>query len=263
MLKKVFKEYKIFIYFALFVIVIALFSTKVNPSNFFSSGSSKDEIRGVVKEFIEENPEVIMNSVMKMQERKMQEMQQKAQEKAQEVVKESKLSLESTENQPFFGNKDATFVVVQFFDYRCGHCKNSNKDITKFITENPDSKVVYRNLAILGPDSVKASQASLAVYKLYPESFKAFHDSLMSASVINDKELAALFTKYNMDKDKISKEMQSEEVNKILEENKEIATKIGVRGVPAYIINGEFATVMVNYDVLKAKKEAAGQKPAN
>ena len=77
MLKKVFKEYKIFIYFALFVVVIALFSTKVNPSSFFSSGSSKDEIRSVVKEFIEENPEVIMNSVMKLQERKMQEMQQR------------------------------------------------------------------------------------------------------------------------------------------------------------------------------------------
>jgi protein-disulfide isomerase len=115
-------------------------------------------------------------------------------------------------------------------------------------------------LAILGPDSVKASQASLAVYKLYPEAFKGFHDSLMAAPVINDKVLDGLFIKYNLDKGKILKEMQSKEINNILEENKALAAKIGVRGVPAYIINGEFVNVMVNYDVLKAKKEAAGQK---
>ena len=157
----------------------------------------------------------------------------------QELVQESKSSLESTENQPFFGSKDAKFVVVQFFDYRCGHCKSSNKDITRFITENPDAKVVYRNLAILGPDSVKASQASLAVYKLYPEAFKGFHDSLMAAPVINDKVLDGLFIKYNLDKGKVLKEMQSKEINNILEENKALAAKIGVRGVPAYIINGE------------------------
>ncbi len=242
----------------MFIVVIGLIGIKGNLPN-FSSSTSKDEIKEVVRQYIEENPEVIVNSVMKLQERKMQEMQQKS----QEVVKESKSSLESTENQPFFGNKDATFVVVQFFDYRCGHCKSSNKDMTKFITENSDSKVVYRNLAILGPDSVKAAQVSLAVYKLYPEAFKGFHDSLMAAPVVNDKELDALFIKYKLDKDKILKEMKSEDINKVLEENKVLAAKIGVRGVPAYIIDGEFANNMVNYDVLKAKKEAVGQKPAN
>jgi protein-disulfide isomerase len=255
MLKGFFRNYKTFIYFVLFLVVIGLFGLKSSLFS-FSSSTPKDEIKIVVREFIEENPDVIVNSVMKLQERKVQEMQQKT----QELVKESKSSLESTENQPFFGSKDAKFVVVQFFDYRCGHCKSSNKDITRFITENPDAKVVYSNLAILGPDSVKASQASLAVYKLYPEAFKGFHDSLMAAPVINDKVLDGLFIKYNLDKGKILKEMQSKEINNILEENKALAAKIGVRGVPAYIINGEFVNVMVNYDVLKAKKEAAGQK---
>ena len=211
--------------------------------------------KSVVREFIEENPDVIVNSVMKMQERKMQEMQ-----KTQELVKENKSFLESTDNQPFFGNKDAKFIVVQFFDYRCGHCKSPNKDVTRFINKNSDAKVVYRILAVLGADSVKASQASLAVYKLYPKSFKEFHDSLTAAPVINDKELDALFVKYNLDKDKVLKEMQSQETNNILEENKALAAKIGIRGVPAYIINGEFINSMVNYDVLKANKESAGKK---
>ncbi len=255
MLRNFFKSYKAYIYFVLFIIIIGLFGIKSNVFS-FSGPVSQDEIKKVVREFIEENPDVIVNSVMKMQERKMQEMQQKT----QELVKESKSSLESTENQPFFGNRDAKFVIVQFYDYRCGHCKNSNKDVTKFINENSDAKVVYRNLAILGPDSIKASQASLAVYKLYPKVFKEFHDSLMAASVINDKELNALFAKYNLDKDKVLKEMQSEEISKVLEENKILAAKIGVRGVPAYIINGEFVNAMVNYDVLKAYKEAADKK---
>jgi protein-disulfide isomerase len=258
-MKKIFKNYKTAIYFVLGIAAIALVGAREQLGGFFKGSSSKDEIKEVVREFINDNPDVIVNSVMKMQERKMQEMQQKT----QEVVKENKAALESSDTQPFAGNKDAQFVVVQFFDYRCGHCKHSNKDLNKFLADYPDSKIVYRNLAILGPESVKAAQAALSVYKLYPASFKAFHDDLMSASVINDAELNKLFVKYNMDQAKINQEMQSEAIQKVLEENKELAMKLGMRGVPAYIINGEFTPGQVNYDVLKAKKESMGQKPAN
>ncbi len=249
MFKNFFKNNKSIIYFTFAILAIALIGARSYLSSFIKSNSLKIEIQDIVREYIDQNPETIINSVMKLQEKKMQEMKQHS----QEALTNNKAALESSDHQPFLGNKDAKFVVVQFFDYRCGHCKHSNSDLNKFLTENPDSKIVYRNLAVLGPDSIKAAQAALAVYKLYPASYKEFHNDLITATAINDKVLEALFIKYNMDKSNITKEMGSEDVQKILDGNRELASKLGMRGVPAYIINGEFVA-SVNYDMLKAKK---------
>ena len=66
-----------------------------------------------------------------------------------------------------------------------------------------------------------------------------------------------------MNKESLTKEMQSAEINKVLDGNKELAGKIGLRGVPTYIINGQLAPGTVNADVLKAlltqSKQPAGE----
>lgn len=220
-----------------------------SQAGIFSSGANTEQINQAIHQYIEAHPDEILDAVIKGQQKKIEQEQ----EKAKSFVKDNIAEIEKIEGVPFIGNKDGKFTVVQFFDYRCGHCKSSSAVMGELLANNPDAKVVYRNLAILGPDSVLAAQASLAVHKLYPALYPQFHRDLLAEKTITQNEIDALLMKYSMDKKAIEKEMKSEEINKMLDDNRQLAMKIGVRGVPAYIVDGELQAGSVNYEMLKSK----------
>ena len=67
-------------------------------------------------------------------------------------------------------------TLVEFFDYACPYCKASNPNIDRLLREDKGLRVVYRELPILGPDSVTAARLSLQASKM--GQFAQFHDTL-------------------------------------------------------------------------------------
>ena len=67
-------------------------------------------------------------------------------------------------------------MLVEFFDYACGYCRASNPHIERLLKEDKGLRVVYRELPILGPESVAAARVSLAASKA--GRFRQFHDAL-------------------------------------------------------------------------------------
>ncbi len=68
-------------------------------------------------------------------------------------------------------------TLVEFFDYACPYCKASNPAVDRLLQEDKGLRVVYRELPILGPDSVTAARLSLEASKL--GRFAQFHDTLV------------------------------------------------------------------------------------
>jgi hypothetical protein len=60
------------------------------------------------------------------------------------------------------GAQDGDVVLVEFFDYACGYCRQSNEAIDRLLAEDPKLKVVWRELPVLGPASQQAAYASMA-----------------------------------------------------------------------------------------------------
>ena len=52
-------------------------------------------------------------------------------------------------------------TLVEFFDYACPYCKASNPSVDRLMQEDKGLRVVYRELPILGPDSVAAAACRL------------------------------------------------------------------------------------------------------
>src|SRR5207237_7605515 len=67
-------------------------------------------------------------------------------------------------------------TLVEFFDYACPYCKASNPTVDRLLHEDKGLRVVYRELPILGPDSVTAARLSLEAWEL--GRFAQFHDTL-------------------------------------------------------------------------------------
>ena len=78
------------------------------------------------------------------------------------------------------GNPQGDVTLVEFFDYNCGYCKRSVETVAKLIEGDPKLRVVLKDFAILGPDSVEAAQvANAARMQLSSQKFWDFHRKLL------------------------------------------------------------------------------------
>ena len=82
---------------------------------------------------------------------------------------------------PVAGNPDGDVTLVEFFDYHCGYCKRVLGDVMALLDDDAGIRIVYKELPILGPQSVTAARAALAAHMQDPEKYLAFHVAMMSS----------------------------------------------------------------------------------
>ena len=95
------------------------------------------------------------------------------------VLAANRAALETPFGSSWKGSAKPDVMMAYFYDYACGYCRKSNPDIDRLLAEDKGLRVVYRELPILGPDSVAAARVALAASKA--GKFAAFHDALFAA----------------------------------------------------------------------------------
>ena len=92
------------------------------------------------------------------------------------VLAENRAAIETPFAGSWKGSAKPEVTLVEFFDYACPYCKASNPSVDRLLREDRGLRVVYRELPILGPDSVAAARLSLEASKV--GRFAQFHDAL-------------------------------------------------------------------------------------
>src|SRR4051794_34164988 len=95
------------------------------------------------------------------------------------ILAANRAAIETPFASSWKGAPKADVTLVEFFDYACPYCKASNPAVDRLLQQDKGLKVVYRELPILGPDSVTAARLSLEASKL--GRFAKFHDALWAA----------------------------------------------------------------------------------
>ncbi|MES2136552.1 MAG: DsbA family protein [Pseudomonadota bacterium] len=146
-------------------------------------------------------------------------------------------------------------TLVEFFDYACPYCKASNPTVDRLLREDKGLRVVYRELPILGPDSVTAARLSLEASKL--GRFARFHDTLWAAgrpAADTNAEAAAaagIAPKPNPDP----------QIEAELKRNFQLAGQLGATGTPLFVVGDRVMNGAVGYDMLKAAIAKARENP--
>lgn len=215
---------------------------------------TKDEVRAIVREYIMENPKVILQSMDAMRAR--EEEERRAQQAQNLKSKQEELTKSPT--SPVVGNPEGDVTVVEFFDYNCGYCHRVVPTLTKLIDEDKNVRLVLKEFPILSPQSDLAAKIAMAVWQVEKAKYWDVHNAFMKFSGPKEKEsLLKLVAEAGVDRAKVEAKIDSKEIAEALEANQKLAVDLGIRGTPAFVVGTELVPGAVSFESLKKLVEDA------
>jgi protein-disulfide isomerase len=161
------------------------------------------------------------------------------------ILAANRAAIETPFGSSWKGAAKPEVTLVEFFDYACPYCKASNPAVDRLLQEDKGLRVVYRDLPILGPDSVTAARLSLEASRL--GRFAQFHDALWAAGRPAADTNAAAAHNAGIDPTPAPDPAIDAEINR----NLKLASELGATGTPLFVIGGRVLNGAVGYDSLK------------
>lgn len=195
---------------------------------------TEDDVNRMVRDYILENPEIVMEAIGILQER----------EQAAQQASESELlgsvgeQLTNTDSDPVGGNPDGDVTLVEFFDYNCGYCKRASETVKALTEANPNLRVVYKEWPILSETSVTAARVSLAVSELHPDQYQGFHNALMArpGALRQDSEVWQVVDSLGLNRAELEQEIGADWIQQNLAENRALAQQLNITGTPTFVV---------------------------
>jgi protein-disulfide isomerase len=192
-----------------------------------------EQIEKIVREYLLREPEVIYQALEELQRR--QTAAAAARQRA--AIAENQHQLLDDPASPVGGNPDGDVTLVEFFDYRCAYCRRVVSSMRALLDEDRGLRVVFKEMPVLGPDSVSAARAALASRK--QNGYLPFHFALMAADDLSPAGIRATAQSVGLDPDRLEADMAAPEVSAAIEANYALANKLGIEGTPAFVIGDQ------------------------
>lgn len=233
--------------------------------------SNPQEMQQIIRDYLASNPEVLQQIIIDTI-RKQRPAGAVAERPAPPgnaakaaAIKENAGRIFSSPHQVTLGNPQGDVTLVEFFDYSCGFCKRALADKLELLRSDTKLKLVLKEFPILGPGSIDAARIGIAVRMQDPGGtrYLEFHKRLLSDRAPPSRERALEVAKDSgLDVGRIEKDAASDEVRETIEESIALARLLGVNGTPSYVVGESVIVGAVGISALKARIEAAREKPA-
>jgi len=161
------------------------------------------------------------------------------------VLAANRTALETPFGSSWKGASKPDVTLVEFFDYACPYCKASNPAVDRLLQEDKGLRVVYRELPILGDNSVAAARLSLAASKA--GRFAKFHDTLWAAGRPAPETIALASSAAGIP----PQPAKDPAVEAELRRNFQLAGQLGATGTPLFVVGDRVMNSAVGYDILK------------
>jgi protein-disulfide isomerase len=138
------------------------------------------------------------------------------------------------------GPANAKNTFVEFYDYNCGHCRNTSAAVKAFLDKHKnDTRFAFIEFPIFGDASTTAARASIAAHQ-QGDKFLALHFGLMAESgAVDEALLLQVAKKSGLDVMKLAADLNAPATDKTLLAGYRLARELKFNGTPMFIINGE------------------------
>ena len=200
-----------------------------------------------VREYLLQNPEVIMEALQILQER-----QRAAEaEGLKRTIAERSDEILNDPDAPVGGNPAGDVTLVEFFDYNCPYCRRVAPTVVELEETDPDLRLVYKEFPILGPGSQFAARAALASRK--QGKYVAFHNAVMQASEqVTEESVMEIARTVGLDPEQLKTDMQDPAIQEAIARNLRLANALGITGTPSFIIGEEVVPGAVDLRTLQS-----------
>ena len=192
---------------------------------------SRQQVERIVRDYLLREPEVVVQAAQEHERRRREQ----AAVDARKAVIASRAAL-ADPAAPSIGAPTPKVTLVEFFDYKCVYCRRMLPIVEQVAKENPDVRVVFKDLPILGPDSVAAARVALAARRQSPDRYHDLHQALMRSSDLSEARVVGIAGGLGLDTDQLRRDMAGAEVKAELDANAALAKSLGIAGTPAFVL---------------------------
>ena len=207
-----------------------------------------DAFGAQVRAYLLENPEVIFEAVAVFEQRsaaQQAEMGRALLEANAEALFEDGFSWVG-------GNPEGDITLVEFVDYRCGFCQRALDEVLAVLEADDGIRLVMKEFPILGPESEMASRFAISMLRLGgDDTYESVHHALLRHDgPITPDFLDALAGEHGLDFEAVVAEMESEDVTRVIAENRALAQRLQISGTPTFVMETEMIRGFVEADDL-------------
>ena len=148
--------------------------------------------------------------------------------------------LDAIQGKVTLGNAQAEIRLYEFFDYNCGYCRQSTRDIRPLLSANKDMALVLVHYPVLGIPSIQAHRIALAFSRQKPQTYLEFHEKLFETRGTRSDEAAlAIALKLGANKPQLLKDADSEAVTNTMMASARFGESVGFRATPSFLLGKE------------------------
>ena len=210
------------------------------------SPKQQEAVKKLVHDYIMENPGIIADAIEALRQKE----DLAAEAAAKKTLTERKEEVFNDADSPVLGNPKGDVTLVEFFDYRCPYCKAMADQIADVVKADGKTKLVMKEFAVLGPESVTAAKAALASRE--QKKYEEFHRALMRLKEpLTEKTLMKTAADVGINTDKLKKDMDDPKIDTILKNNLKLAHDLNVDATPTFVIGDQIVTGAIPSQNLK------------
>ncbi len=168
----------------------------------------------------------------------------------------------------------AVMTLVEFADFRCGHCKNAAPTLKAFVQANPDVRLEFQAFPLDGacneaiPQSSGSSCGLAYLAHCASEQDKGWdaHEWIFSrqgtfvTKDIVENKMTEMITDLGLDGDKLKSCYESEETHELIRNQAKLGKEVGVLGTPTIYANNKKLPGGQMLPILLEAKRASLQK---
>lgn len=202
--------------------------------------ADRARIEAVVRDYILAHPEIIPEAMDRLRSKE-----------SAKAVDDNRKDIETPYAGAWEGAADGDVVLTEFFDYACGYCRTAAPDVARLVAEDKKLKVVYRELPILGDESVTAARVGLLAADS-GGNYPAFHRAMYQGEGTDKAAILTAAAKAGLDRGKVLGVLGSRGTADEFAKNIALAQALSARGTPLFVVGDEVLHGAVGYEEMKA-----------
>jgi protein-disulfide isomerase len=185
----------------------------------------------IVRQALKDDPSILRDALAAMSA----DDSHRKESAAANAIAAQQAALVSTKADQVVGNPNGDVTVVEFYDPRCPYCRQMLPVMAALVKADPQVRLVFKDIPILGPASVLESRALLAAQR--QGGYMRMQDAIMhSGTTPSPASLRAEAERLGMNGAQFDRDLVDPAIQARLDENLRLAAALHVEGTPAIVV---------------------------